>query len=599
MYSVVKQLHLTGQSIVDLLKRHKLKDRHNVVVTTVDDNTLIIINEDNVALVTRSIIFKKILFVKSHETTSAFVKRSGADIDEPNYFIPNSLALIDVLRKKACDLRIRELLIALLEQDVEELSRCDITSLNLWLYKNNLLDYRLIRLSDIDKNYQTFNRQNTVIDVVDKTYNVWVKNVVEYYTPSVIHWKHDLLSVSSADNWSKYYPTIDSLSDDIYAFEFIVSLEKTVEKVNIGAITLYPDKIITGNDVLKTFLSHLEDILYSSKNKVILAGYSIEFLEKPILKDFLKSSSEWAYCNKCLIHIKSGYEISFLDTAIFDSSSSKIDYVKSWTDKEIVYLNFFHKDKRLKHYIDRSNELHDRAGYLQEAILNHLCYLMEIFQIQGFDAHFSGLFDILVYSVLSKKENEVYYPSHSSAIDAITDSIYADFYCVSEITKNSKKLVFESILPIVANQYYPAGKPYYTQTPNDDLLSIMLCEVEIQGSNKNPILYSKHNKQDKHFTGIFTSVDIKAAVELSGYKIKILGCLEWPEKIIIFEDISPELILGDIIEDVNIKECGRNNLPIIAFIVSYCRSYTHTLLSYPEYNSYDIVKCKYNQAVYN
>ncbi|QRI42854.1 putative EEV maturation protein [Cheloniid poxvirus 1] len=622
--SLLQKLYFTEQSIVESFKSYNLKDSHNVIFTTSDDDTVVVINEDNVLLSTRLLSFDKILFFNSfnnglskYETISDTI----LDIDTHNYYIPSSSSLLDILKKRACDLELEDLNYALIG-DNSNLYYKDMTYMNNWLFTKGLLDYKFVLLRDVDKCYKQYNKKNTIIDIIhrdNRQYNIWVKNVIEYCSPDYILWLHDL-KAAAEDDWLRYDNRINELSaDKLYTFEFIVILENNIKHLRVGTIIVHPNKIIangTSDNIILDFLSYVEELIYHHNSSIVLAGYFLEFFESPILLEFISSSSEWALISNCLVHIRTGYEAVIFDASLFFQPSTKSEYVKYWTKKVLKYNNFFKDEKQIEKYIrKKDSEAIDRVCYLHAAVYNHITYLMDNFKISGFDFKFSGLLDILLFGTLHKDNNNVFYPRRRSVIDVLSESIYADFYFISEVGKTSKKIECKNMFPMIIENYFPKGKPYFTHTPNEDRLSICLCEVTVCNDIKNPLLYSKKDISARRFIGIFTSVDINTAVELRGYKIRVIGCLEWPEKHKIFNinsvylesllaerrlDILHSYILKcNITEDIAIRDGVKNNLPILSFLVSYCRSYTYKLLNCHMYESCDITKCKYNQVIYN
>ncbi|UHJ14938.1 EEV maturation protein [Fowlpox virus] len=628
--ALIEQLQSSEQSILSPFRYYGFKDFHNVIFTTIDDETLIVITVNNVPLVTRLITFEKITFFRSFNSTCIITSNNNSDIDTDTYFIPNSLSLLDILKKRAYDVELRDLSFAIMsEMNNDELRNSDIVSLNKWLHKHNLLDYKLVLISDIDRRYKLYNKKNTIIDVISvngRNYNIWVKDVIEYYSPEYLRWSIDIKRATESNNWLPYSQSINPLNENIYAFEFIATLERSNEHLNIGAIFLYPDIIITGRnneDIIEKFLDQLEEVIYKkNSDSIVLTGYHLTFLENTILERYISKYKDWIFtCNR-LVHCKTGTEVFLFDAAIFFPSSNKKGYVKHWTGKKLNFKNFFQKDSQLEKYIN-NNSVAERIYYLQSSLHKHISCLIEIFELNGFDFNFSGLLDILIFSIRVKNNNgNYYYPKHSSAVNLMLSSIYTDYYAIDDIDKDSKKLVFNSIFPLIMEGYYPEGKPYYTKTPKEGYLSICLCDVEISNDIKNPILYCKENKSARKFTGVFTSVDIDTAVKLRGYKIKILECIEWPNKIKLFDNICylnklfiehqdythdekslqgylfSYLLKGNVTEDVLAMKSCRNNLSIISFIISYCRNYTYKLLECPVYESSNIVKCKYNQVIY-
>ncbi|UWX11281.1 CRPV-172 [Crowpox virus] len=622
--SLLQKLYFTEQSIVESFKSYNLKDSHNVIFTTSDDDTVVVINDDNVLLSTRLLSFDKILFFNSfnnglskYETISDTI----LDIDTHNYYIPSSSSLLDILKKRACDLELEDLNYALIG-DNSNLYYKDMTYMNNWLFTKGLLDYKFVLLRDVDKCYKQYNKKNTIIDIIhrdNRQYNIWVKNVIEYCSPDYILWLHDL-KAAAEDDWLRYDNRINELSaDKLYTFEFIVILENNIKHLRVGTIIVHPNKIIangTRNDILTEFLSYVEELIYHHNSSIILAGYFLEFFETTILSEFISSSSEWVMNSNCLVHLKTGYEAIIFDASLFFQPSTKSNYVKYWTKKTLQYKNFFKDGKQLAKYITKKDsQVIDRVCYLHAAVYNHVTYLMDTFKIPGFDFKFSGMIDILLFGILHRDNENIFYPKRASVSNILSESIYADFYFISDVNKFSKKIEYKTMFPILVENYYPKGKPYFTYTPNEDRLSICLCEVTVCKDIKNPLLYSKKDISAKRFIGLFTSVDINTAVELRGYKIRVIGCLEWPEKIKIFNSnpiyirlllterrldiLHSYLLKFNITEDIATRNGVRNNLPIISFIVSYCRSYTYKLLNCHVYNSCKIAKCKYNQVIYN
>ncbi|ARF02719.1 SWPV1-125 [Shearwaterpox virus] len=621
--SLLQKLNFTEQSIVSYFKDCNLRNDHNVIFTTIDDDTFVVVNEDNILHSIRLLPFDKITFFNSFN--NGLIKENiiykVLDIDTQNYFISSSFSLLDILKKRACELKLEDLSFALIKED-SDLHDSSITLMNNWLFTKGLLDYRFILLSDIDKCYKSYNKKNTVIDTIyndNKKYIVWVKNVVEYCSPEYLLWLHDLKGAAN-DDWLRYDTYIHELSvHNVYTFEFITILDKDAKHLKVGTIIVYPNKIITNNtsnDIISDFLTYIEELIYYHNSSIILAGYFLEFFENTILSEFISLSSEWAIINNCLVHLKSGHEAILFDASLFFQPSNKSNYVKYWTKKTLCYKNYFKDRNQLSKYIvKKDSEIIDRVCYLHAAVNNHITYLMDTFKISGFDFKFSGLLDVLLFGIFSRDNKDIFYPKRKSVINILTESIYADFYFISDINKLSKKIEYKNIFPIIIENYYPKGKPYFTHTPNEDRLSICLCEVTVCKDIKNPLLYSKKDINSRRFIGIFTSVDISTAVELRGYKIKIIGCLEWPEKfkILLSDSTYLESLLRErrtdllhsyilkcnITEDIAIRYGIRNNLTIISFIVSYCRSYTYKLLNSHTYESCDIAKCKYNQAIYN
>lgn len=635
----IEQLQCSEQPILSSFRYYGFKDFHNIVFTTIDDETLIVITVNNVSLVTRLITFEKITFFKSFNSICIRTPNNNSDIDTDTYFIPNSSSLLDILKKRAYDVELKDLSFAIMsEMNNDELRNSDMVSLNKWLHKYNLLDYKIVLISDIDRRYKSYNKKNTIIDVISvngRDYNIWVKDVIEYYSPEYLRWSIDFKAASESNNWLPYSLSISPLNENIHAFEFIVTLDRSNERLNIGAIFLYPDIIITGvnsEDVIQKFLDQLEELIYQkNSDTIVLTGYHLTFFENTILERYISKYRDWIFtCNR-LVHCKTGSEIFLFDAAMFFPPSNKKKYVKHWTGKKVNFKNFFQKDSQLEKYIN-SNSVTDRICYLQSSLHKHISCLMEIFELKGFDFNFSGLLDILIFSIqVNNNKDTYYYPKHYSSVSMLLSSIYTDYYSINDIDKDSKKIVFKSIFPLITEGYYPEGKPYYTKTPKEGYLSICLCDIEISNDIKSPILYCKENKSAKKFTGVFTSVDIDTAVKLRGYKIKILECIEWPNKIKLFDNIGcvnklfieyqddkplqeyqdyvhnekssqgyifSYLLKGNVTEDILAMKSCRNNLPIIAFIISYCRSYTYKLLECPVYESSNIIKCKYNQVIY-
>ncbi|ALA62453.1 virion release protein [Turkeypox virus] len=622
MMTLVDYLSCTEQSIVPVLKLKGLENNHNIMYTTIDHESAIIISDDNVLLAIRLIVFNDIIFLKSEERhRSIKTETNRLDIENSNYYIPASPSLLNILRKRSKEMGFTDItrtLMMLDEKNDNSLYNADIFEINKWLYENNLLDYKFVLLEDIGKKCKVFDKKNTIIDIVNignEKYYVWVKEVIEYYTPDELEWFPDLSEIVNTDNWVKYTDSSNRTVCEymVISFEFIVATRKDKGYYQTCFILLYPDKIITGktnNETIEKFLSYLENLIYENINKqIILVGFHNEFLENIIIKNLLGNSSEWMFYGRNILHIETGKEIKLLDISVFFPPSTKRKYVKHWTEKDIKYKNFLKVGDIDRNISNLSTNMLTRITYLHTSINNHLCYITDRFALPFFNFDFSGILDIILSRLYASNTN-IFYPVHVSAISVIIDSIYADYYFISEINDTSKKLSFKSIFPVIINRYYPEGKPYYTTTPNKSKLSICLCRVEIYKDIPNPILYSKANRSHKKFIGMFTSVDIDTAVELGGYKIKILGCIEWPDKsemlvniplLYKLEDyndwIISYILKGNITEDC-IYESKKNNLPIISFIVSYCRSHIHKLLSCGVYKLSGIVKYKYNQIIY-
>ncbi|AWU47061.1 EEV maturation protein [Sea otter poxvirus] len=474
--------------------------------------------------------------------------------------------------------------------------------INNWLYKVGLYNYRLEHYRNIRK-LRNPPPDLTIID--DMTigmlgyHSIWIKNIDKYVRPELDVLQYDLINIAKEHSWTQ---SLTRLSKRITITMYIAVGLNNNDVVPMN-ISMYPGPTFT-----RTAMSHniVEDMLdwldYKGQfyKAITVIGFLSTFLDIILIHETItKGNLHWMRINEYTIMSPHGSIIEFVDIYRYALNMSFGDYCEYWGVHNPHVTRDMYPIADMLRYNDMIAECcKDAAQSLFAAVTNQqamLACIMSISEISRFRS-IEHMF-LTNAAILGCGSNmRIYYPVHPSAIEFITHAMHSETI-KSLIVKNvnSRKVQIQKLLKVISQNQYPLGKPSFVYIPDPDKLYIAVCDVRVDKNLRIPVL---HHDEDVFCTPL-TSVDIETIKRIGGYKIRILGALQWDscDKILLsgISNISHTIehlnskqstdIMTKITSsstsllDDNCDDDRHENIVINAFAVSYCRARVHNAIS--------------------
>ncbi|ANS71104.1 eev maturation protein [Pteropox virus] len=479
------------------------------------------------------------------------------------------------------------------------------SDINYWLSTVGMYDYRLVHFRDIRKRKNSSTNLTIIDDMVIGLvgyHAIWVKNLNKYNRPELDVMKYDLSLIASKNMWTKYMRTFNS--SKMYAMCTTIALNgKSVIPVNIS---MYPGPTFTASsptdNIIIDFLDWLTDANSSCTN-ITIVGFMSNFLESILIQKEVKKSSDWTLIGDKTIMSDKGNTVTFFDVSQFALGLSFSDYCKFWggvsSSLPADLLSFSDFQKSVDSTIDTANSA---SMSLYETVTQQQVLLSKILPIGNVE-QFNSIENMFITNaaVLGCSEhNGLYYPVHETAKEFIADTIHTSIIKSKTpvVHKNTRRVAIKNLLNAISEYQYPLGKPTYVTVPEKEKMYIALCEVKTLSKLMIPIIEPPNGNFDAPFCVPLTSVDIATITRVGGYKIRILGALQWEssDKVIfsglekitssvkqfdskqtseMFKKMSAsvDLLLNDCV-----LESSPESLVMLAFAVSYCRAKVHTAI---------------------
>ncbi|ATI20960.1 EEV maturation protein [Western grey kangaroopox virus] len=540
------------------------------------------------------------------------------EVDTDTYFSPksSSFPLYTIIVRMATDRNLPRLLDALLECPNESVFDT-IDNTNWWLYSHDLDRYSVVSIRDARRHGLDPDRDATLVDdmvIACVGYHcIWVKDREAYRRPEISILRYDVAALADPDRWS--LPRVDISSKVLV---YVLEMRTYVADGDSipCLITMYPGLVLQHRNpirLLLDFLNHLKSVLRAAERGalVCLAGFHLAFKEIPLLRKMVARlpNGDWQVVGNKLVY-KNRFRVSLLDLSFFGSARNSREYCRYWSGRHRTDAPGYFSSPEEFLRVD-GTEYARRCSFdaelMHASAETHLAMLSSIFPV-GHVLNFTSLHDMMftdsIFRFMVRHDCSFYVPRHPSAVAFVEESICYETLRTENLDPGcgDRNMMVTSVFPFLVKEHYPLGRPYFTQTPDSCKLSIALCEVTRDASVTIPFLYSKSNPRACHFEGVFTSVDLRTATELGGYKIRVIGCLEWeskgrilnrytsliPSMVQRFKDtdsrctelLSELLSRRYIVEDkFDSSPDSYNTILMLAFAVSYCRAGMQAMIS--------------------
>ncbi|AGU99704.1 m21L [Myxoma virus] len=503
------------------------------------------------------------------------------ETDTDVYYFPKTCKspLLDILKKR---FKHDPLIRSLQERDYT------ISEINYWLYCNGLDAYRFVNYKDEKADDSPYTLIDDMIISYIGNHYIWVKKKDAYKRPEIDVYPYDLERLSSPSNWTELRPTKQYLK----FITILVNATITPNGASVYMITTHPGRCFTSFDpkkVVSDFLKWIRESMVNTSTVVII-GYLSSVFDFPLLKSSWPKDSGWFFVGNNYIVSSDGMKLVLVDAARFVRDMSMVDYLHHWKSSTVVIQGdmITKEDAQAKIKALEKNAFRTTES-LYNAVCTQLITLNDVVSPWNV-LYFTRLNDaVWTASVYEASNANVCHPSGHEAINFIRQAIRSSYVDTLGIDapKHYSVYALKSVFDVVCEGMYPAGFPTYVPGYFDeDKPYIALCEVGVKPDVKIPVLWTT---DDTHtFYTALTSVDIRSANRLGGYKIKQIGALVWNDSYSL-RDAAVHRFNG--IRRLNDKKtesvdygerlfpCTDDTMLIFyAFCASYCRRRLHDLI---------------------
>ncbi|QCO69440.1 m021L [Myxoma virus] len=503
------------------------------------------------------------------------------ETDTDVYYFPKTCKspLLDILKKR---FKHDPLIRTLQERDYT------VSEINYWLYCNGLEAYRFVNYKDEKANDSQYTLIDDMIISYIGNHYIWVKKKEAYQRPEIDVYPYDLERLSSPSNWTELRPNKQYLK----FITILVNATITPNGASVYMITTHPGRCFTSFDPKKLVMDFLRWIRESMVNTstVVIIGYLSSVFDFPLLKSSWPKDSGWFFVGNNHIVSSDGMKLVLIDAAKFVRDMSIMDYLQHWKSRAVSIQGDMITNEEAR---TKLKVLEKNSSRVAESLYNATCTQLITLNdvLSPWNALYFTRLDDAVWtaSIYEASKSNVYYPSGHEAMSFIRQAIrssYVDTLYI-DVPKHYSVYALKSVFDVVCEGVYPAGAPTYVSGYFDeDKPYIALCEVTVKPDVKIPVLWT--NEDTHTFYTALTSVDIRSANRLGGYKIKQIGALVWNESYSL-RDVAIHRFNG--IHRLNDKKtdyvdyCDRlfpctddTMLIFYAFCASYCRRKLHNLI---------------------
>ncbi|ADT91148.1 WV associated protein [Cotia virus SPAn232] len=601
MINIIKSFKNTNMeelpdNIIDILKEYK----NSIVLTRTNYGKGIIIYKNNLKNVESLINIDDLDILgitKYVSPTNQLYYKNNLFIDEKEtdeYYSPKTSIspLVDILKKVSF---VNSEINAVIDK-ITFTGNVSLYNINKWLCESGLEKYRFVNYKRCDDNDSYIKIDEMSIMYIGKHY-IWVKNK-NYNRPEmdILPYNIDFLTCKSV--WYKFIPTVVKL---ISTFVITIHSILTDNGPIIYMITTRPGKTFVNFNptlLILEFIQWIREIM-SNIHTIRIVSFFGSLLDFPLLKAIWPKNSGWIFIDDIYIISDDGLKIILCDMSNFSNGMDLMEYCNYWNNNtDISYPNDFITIQEAKNKIKTLEKMSKNAiSVLYTAIMNNILFISKIFR--PWDCiSFTSLEDILItktiYNISSRMNISIYNPATFDLKNFIYSSIQnkniKTIDCENKYKFNVYKI--KSLLNIIVSGKYPIGLPTLVN-PKDissDSIYLALCKVTIRRSDLKIPLFYLEDISSKSFYTVLTSVDIKLAIEIGGYKIKEIFILKWDKYVNIEKELISNIIklrnvnIDKLANEIclftfkNIEHISSNVLLFTAFLTSYCRSKIHSLI---------------------
>uniref|UniRef100_A0AAU7E0F4 EEV maturation protein n=1 Tax=Rousettus bat poxvirus TaxID=3141933 RepID=A0AAU7E0F4_9POXV len=522
------------------------------------------------------------------------------------------------------------LLQALLAHGSDEELGCTQAAINAWLERHGLGEMLLVTTAQLRRQGVPLGARTLIDDMTVACvgrHSIWVRIPEKYVRPEIDVLRYDVAALCDADNWATLrVPSLAAAAVPVVA----VVMHTRVAECGVVPymVSTFPKNIFvdecSAEMLLVCFLRWLRTCFTTTSTRLLLVSFLSNLYLLPMLRQhWPRQSTGWRLVGNALV-FRHKFTAVIVDAARFACGASSREYCAAWAGRTPRAVQDMISADGVPGAILHADASIASAEAMHAAFTAQLAALRGIMPACGPD-RFPCLGSMVLANAafvgMCSENVRVHFPAHPTVAAFVRDSMLhgaAHTLRGSGTDLPGGEMYLRSVLQHVAAGMYPVGLPYFTHTCNAARLSIALCRVTRKSSVQIPFLFSKDCPSAATFDAVLTSVDINTAVRLGGYKISVVGALEWEvsrpllrpgfqqilacastsssasvRQLVSWLSSSPDVIHSQVL-GVGADECAL----LAAFAVSYCRERLHTAIAQFDnhFFSAHVLECAYNRV---